>query len=74
MTRSPQVFKELSALADKVALSEPRQSPITDIKTLTRMVLESYEASYIHSSPKVRRRYRRLICALSGLDEPGEGD
>ena len=46
-------------------VTQPRQSPITDIRTLTRLVFESYQASYPHSSPKVRRRYRRLICELS---------
>ena len=31
---------------------------------LTRLVSEGYESTYAHSSPKVRRRYRRLLCAL----------
>ena len=46
-------------------VTQPRQSPITDIRTLTRLVFESYQASYPHSSPKVQRRYRQLICELS---------
>ena len=46
-------------------VTQPRQSPITDIRTLTRLVFESYQASYPHSSPKVRRRYQKLIRELS---------
>ena len=48
-------------------VTQPQQSPITDIRTLTRLVFESYQDSYIHSSPKVQRRYRQLICRLSDL-------
>lgn len=44
---------------------QPRQSPITDIRTLTRLVFESYQASYPHSSPKIQRRYQRLIHSLT---------
>ena len=46
-------------------VTQPRQSPITDIRTLTRLVFESYQASYPHSSPKIQRRYQRLIHALT---------
>ena len=46
-------------------VTQPRQPPVTDIRTLTRLVFESYQASYPHSSPKVQRRYQRLICELS---------
>ena len=46
-------------------VTQPRQSPITDIRTLTRVVFECYQASYPHSSPKVQRRYQRLIHALA---------
>ena len=46
-------------------VTQPRQSPVTDIRTLTRLVFESYQASYPHSSPKVQRRYQRLIHALT---------
>ena len=45
-------------------VTQPRQSPITDIRTLTRLVFESYQASYPHSSPKVRLRYKKLIREL----------
>ena len=45
-------------------VTQPRQSPITDIRTLTRLVFESYQASYPHSSPKVQRRYQKLIREL----------
>jgi hypothetical protein len=46
-------------------VTQLRQSPITDIRTLTRLVFESYQASYMHSSPKVQRRYQKLILELS---------
>ena len=46
-------------------VTQPRQSPVTDIRTLTRLVFESYQATYPHSSPKVQRRYQRLIHALT---------
>ena len=46
-------------------VTQPRQSPTTDIRTLTRLVFESYQATYPHSSPKVQRRYQRLIHALT---------
>ena len=42
-------------------VTQPRQSPVTDIRTLTRLVFESYQHSYIDSSPKVQRRYQKLI-------------
>lgn len=45
-------------------VTQPRQSPITDIRTLTRLVFESYQDSYRHSSPKVQRRYQKLIREL----------
>ena len=48
-----------------IGVTQPRQSPITDIRTLTRLVFESYQASHPHSSPKVQRRYQRLIHALT---------
>jgi hypothetical protein len=44
---------------------QPRQFPTTDIRSLTRLVFESYQDSYPASSPKVRARYRKLIEALS---------
>ena len=47
-----------------IGVTQPRQSPITDIRTLTRLVFESYQASYPHSSPKVQRRYQKLIREL----------
>lgn len=49
------------------ALMSARQSPITitDIRTLTRLVFESYQANYSHSSPKVQRRYQKLISELT---------
>ena len=53
-------------------VTQPRQSPITDIRTLTRLVFESYQASYPHSSPKVHRRYQKLISELSGHAIQGE--
>ncbi len=46
-------------------VTQPRQSPITDIRTLTRLVFESYQDSYINSSPKVQRRYQKLIHSLT---------
>ncbi len=46
-------------------ITQPRQSPLTDIRTLTRLVFESYQDSYRHSSPKVRLRYQKLIRELS---------
>jgi len=48
-----------------VPITSPRQSPITDIRTLTRLVFESYQHSYAHSSPKVQRRYKKLIHDLT---------
>ena len=45
-------------------VTQPRQSPVTDLRTLTRLVFESYQASYPHSSPKVQRRYHKLIREL----------
>ncbi len=44
---------------------QPRQSPIADIRSLTRLVFEAYQDTYPASSPKVRARYRRLIEELS---------
>lgn len=44
---------------------EPRQSLVTDIRSLTRLVFESYQGTYPASSPKVQARYRRLIEELS---------
>ena len=44
---------------------QPRQSPTTDIRSLTRLVFESYQDTYPASSPKVRARYCRLIEELS---------
>ena len=49
----------------RTGVTQLRQSPITDIRTLTRLVFESYQASYPHSSPKVQRRYQKLIRELS---------
>ncbi len=46
-------------------VTQPRQSPVTDIRTLTRIVFESYQASHPHSSPKVQRRYQQLIRDLA---------
>ena len=54
-------------------VTQPRQSPITDIRTLTRLVFKSYQESYSHSSPKVQQRYRRLICELSYHAKPRNG-
>ena len=51
-------------------VTQPRQSSITDIRTLTRLVFESYQATYPHSSPKVQRRYQRLIHALTEHGRP----
>ena len=48
-----------------LATHQPRQSPITDIRSLTRLVFESYQDTYPASSPKVQARYRRLIEELS---------
>jgi len=48
-----------------VSITSPRQSPITDIRTLTRLVFESYQHSYAQSSPKVQRRYKKLIHDLA---------
>lgn len=45
-------------------VTQPRQSPITDIRTLTRLVFESYQSTCKHSSPKVRLRYQKLIREL----------
>ena len=52
-------------------ITQPRQSPITDIRTLTRLVFESYQHSYAHSSPKVQRRYRQLLRDLADRHVPG---
>lgn len=46
-------------------VTQPRQLPITDIRTLTRLVFESYQSTYKHSSPKVQRRYQKLIRELT---------
>lgn len=46
-------------------VTQPRQSALTDIRTLTRLVFESYQSSHINSSHKVRRRYKKLISELS---------
>ena len=53
-------------------VTQPRQSPITGIRTRTRLVFEGYQASYPHSSPKVQRRYQKLICELSDHAIRGE--
>ena len=53
-------------------VTQPRQSPITNIRTLTRLVFESYQATYPHSSPKVQRRYQKLIRELSDHAIRGE--
>ena len=45
--------------------SSPRQSPITEIRALIRLVFESYQLNYSQSSPKVQKRYRRLIDDLA---------
>jgi len=52
-----------------VPITSPRQSPITDIRTLTRLVFESYQHSYAHSSPKVQRRYKKLIHDLTEFNK-----
>ncbi len=52
-----------------VSLTSPRQSPITDIRTLTRLVFESYQHSYAHSSPKVQKRYKKLIHDLTEFNK-----
>jgi hypothetical protein len=46
-------------------VSQPRQSSTTNIRSLTRLVFESYQDTYPSSSPKVRARYHKLIEALS---------
>ena len=51
-------------------VTQPRQSPVTDIRTLTRLVFECYQASYPHSRPKVQRRYNRLIHELTEYGRP----
>lgn len=38
-----------------------RQSPVTDIHSLTVLVLESYEQTFCRSSPKVHKRYKKLL-------------
>ena len=50
--------------------TQPRQSPLTDIRTLTRLVFESYQTSFECSSPKVQRRYKRLIQDLAAYQQP----
>jgi hypothetical protein len=44
--------------------NQKRQSPVTDIATLTVLVLESYEQTFALSSPKVRGRYETLLRQL----------
>ena len=48
-----------------LAAPQPRQSRVTGISSLTRLVFESYQDTYASSSPKVRARYCKLIEALS---------
>lgn len=43
------------------AKGERRQSPVTDIHSLTVLVLESYEQTFARSSPKVHKRYEKLL-------------
>lgn len=61
--RSQQHTRDLATR--RTGVTQPRQSPITDIRTLTRLVFESYQDSYRHSSPKVQLRYQKLIRELS---------
>ena len=42
-----------------------RDAEALDLETLITLLSESYTASYRGSSLKVRRRYRRLIVALT---------
>lgn len=44
--------------------SNTRQSPVTDIRTLTVLVLESYEQTFVRSSPKVHKRHEKLLSQL----------
>lgn len=61
--RSQQHTRDLATR--RTGVTQPRQSPLIDIRTLTRLVFESYQDSFMHSSPKVRRRYQKLISELS---------
>lgn len=54
----------------RTGVMQPRQSPLTDIRTLTRLVFESYQTSFERSSPKVQRRYKRLIQDLVAYKRP----
>ena len=55
--RRPEAKPEVATL--------PQQSSITEIRSLTRLVFENYQLNYSHSSPKVQKRYRRLIDDLA---------
>ncbi len=48
-----------------VPIPSPRQSPITDIRALTRLVFEGYQTSFGNSGPKVQRRYKKLMRDLA---------
>jgi hypothetical protein len=63
--RQARVPNLLQLTSKPTGVSQPRQSPTTDIRRLTRLVFESYQDSYPSSSPKVRARYHKLIEELS---------
>lgn len=44
--------------------NQKRQSPVTDIATLTVLVFESYEQTFARSSAKVQGRYEKLLRQL----------
>jgi len=56
---------DFRAVSGVLGTHQPRQSPTTDIRSLTRLVFEAYQDSYLASSPKVQARYRKLIEELS---------
>ena len=56
---------DVRAVSGVLDTHQLRQSPTTDIRSLTRLVFESYQHTYPASSPKVRARYRKLIAELS---------
>jgi hypothetical protein len=63
--RQARVPNSLQLTSKPTGVSQPRQSPTTDIRSLTRLVFEAYQHTYPASSPKVRARYRKLIEELS---------
>lgn len=63
--RRARVPNLLQLTSKPTGVSQPRQSPTTDIRRLTRLVFEAYQDTYPASSPKVQARYRKLIEELS---------